>query len=147
MVHPQSIIHSMVEFVDGSIVAQLGTADMRQPIQYALTYPDRLSSPVPALDWTTISRLDLIPPDKEKFPCISLAYSAMEIGGTAPAVLNAADEIAVEAFLERRIRFTDIPRLVAAALEAHCTKPANSLEDVIAADQWARNHVRESVLG
>jgi 1-deoxy-D-xylulose-5-phosphate reductoisomerase len=147
MVHPQSIIHSMVEFVDGSIVAQLGTADMRQPIQYALTYPDRLSSPVPALDWTTISRLDLIPPDKEKFPCISLAYSAMEIGGTAPAVLNAADEIAVEAFLERRIRFTDIPRLVAAALEAHRTKPANSLEDVIAADQWARNHVRESVLG
>lgn len=142
MVHPQSIVHSMVEFVDGSIVAQLGTADMRQPIQYALTYPERLPSPVAPLDWTTIPRLDFVPPDRKKFPCISLAYRAMQIGGTAPAVLNAADEIAVEAFLDRRIPFSDIPKLIEAALGAHKTGAADSIESIISADGWARDYVQ-----
>jgi len=138
MVHPQSIVHSMVEFVDGSVVAQLGTADMRQPIQYALTYPERLPSSVPHLDWTTVSRLDFVPPDPKKFPCISLAYRAIEMSGTAPAVLNAADEVAVELFLERKIVFSDIPNLIASTLEAHKTKIADSLESVTEADSWAR---------
>ena len=138
MVHPQSVMHSMVEFVDGSVVGQLGTADMRTPIQYALTYPERLSSPLPPLDWTSVPRLDFISPDRKKFPCISLAYRALEMGGTAPAVLNAADEIAVQAFLDRKIRFSDIPRLIAGALEAHSRKDADGLESIIEADSWTR---------
>jgi len=140
MVHPQSVMHSMVEFVDGSVVGQLGTADMRQPIQYALTYPERLSSPVPPLDWTRVPRLDFMPPDRKKFPCISLAYRAIEMGGTAPAVLNAADEIAVHAFLNRRIPFSDIPKLIAATLDAHDVKEADHLDAIIEADAWARKH-------
>jgi 1-deoxy-D-xylulose-5-phosphate reductoisomerase len=142
MVHPQSIVHSMVEFVDASVVAQLGTADMRQPIQYALTYPERLPSSVPYLDWTMAPRLDFAPPDRNKFPCISLAYRAIEMGGTAPAVLNAADEVAVEAFLERRIAFSDIPRLIGAALEAHRVESADSLQAIVSADKWAREYAR-----
>jgi 1-deoxy-D-xylulose-5-phosphate reductoisomerase len=142
MVHPQSVVHSMVEFVDGSIVAQLGTADMRTPIQYALTYPDRLASPVAGLDWTAVSRLDFVPTDRKKFPCISLAYQAMQTGGTAPAVLNAADEIAVEAFLERRIAFPDIPRMIEDALSAHQNTEAASIESIIEADRWAREYAR-----
>ena len=142
MVHPQSVVHSMVEFVDGSIVAQLGTADMRQPIQYALTYPERLPSPVARLDWTTVPRLDFSPPDREKFPCISLAYRAIGIGGTAPAVLNAADEVAVQSFLDRRIPFSDIPKVIAATLEICEGQAADCLESVMEADSWARNHAR-----
>jgi 1-deoxy-D-xylulose-5-phosphate reductoisomerase len=142
MVHPQSIVHSMVEFVDGSIVAQLGTADMRQPIQYALTYPDRLPSPVASLDWSAMSRLDFSLPDREKFPCIRLAYRAMEMGGTAPAVLNAADEVVVQAFLERKISFSEIPKVIAGTLEAHRVQSADGLESVMAADMWARDHAR-----
>ena len=140
MVHPQSLMHSMVEFVDGSVVGQLGTADMRQPIQYALTYPERLSSPVPPLDWNLASRLDFMQPDRRKFPCISLAYRAIEAGGTAPAVLNAADEIAVEAFLNRKISFSDIPKLIAGTLEAHKPNKADRLETIIEADTWARKY-------
>ncbi len=140
MVHPQSVMHSMVEFVDGSVVGQLGTADMRQPIQYALTYPERLSSPVPPLDWNLVSRLDFMQPDRKKFPCISLAYRAIEAGGTAPAVLNAADEIAVEAFLNRKIPFSDIPKLIAGTLEAHKPNKAERLETIIEADAWARKY-------
>ena len=140
MVHPQSVMHSMVEFVDGSVVGQLGTADMRQPIQYALTYPERLTSSLPPLDWTSVSRLDFMPPDRKKFPCIDLAYKAIEMGGTAPAVLNAADEIAVQAFLDRKIPFSGIPKLVAAALDAHNGKPADCLESITDADSWARRY-------
>jgi 1-deoxy-D-xylulose-5-phosphate reductoisomerase len=142
MVHPQSVVHSMVEFVDGSVVAQLGTADMRQPIQYALTYPERLPSPVAPLDWTTVSRLDFAVPDRKKFPCIELAYQAIRMGGTAPAVLNAADEVVVEAFLDRRILFSDIPSVIAATLEAHRVQPADRLEVIVEADSWARQHAR-----
>jgi 1-deoxy-D-xylulose-5-phosphate reductoisomerase len=145
MVHPQSVVHSMVEFVDGSVVAQLGTADMRQPIQYALTYPERVASNVACLDWTTISRLDFAIPDRKKFPCIGLAYRAIEMGGTAPAVLNAADEVAVGSFLDRKIPFSDIPRVLAATLEAHQTRPADSLEAIMEADSWARRHAASLV--
>jgi 1-deoxy-D-xylulose-5-phosphate reductoisomerase len=143
MVHPQSIVHSMVEFVDGSIVAQLGTADMRQPIQYALTYPERLASPLEPLDWTAMQRLDFALPDRKKFPCIELAYQAIRMGGTSPAVLNAADEVAVEAFLDRRIPFSDIPKIIAATLDAHHVHPADNIEAILGADAWARQQVRE----
>ena len=143
IVHPQSVVHSMVEFVDGSVVAQLGTADMRTPIQYALTYPERLESSVPALDWTTVPRLDFVPPDRQKFPCIGLAYQSIKMGGTAPAVLNAADEIAVGAFLERKIPFSDIPKVIGGALEAHKLQSAEGLESILEADSWARRHARQ----
>jgi 1-deoxy-D-xylulose-5-phosphate reductoisomerase len=142
IVHPQSVVHSMVEFVDGSVVAQLGTADMRQPIQYALTYPERLESSVAALDWAAVSRLDFVPPDRQKFPCIGLAYQAIRTGGTAPAVVNAADEIAVDAFLDRKIPFSDIPRMIGDTLEAHKIRAADRLESILEADIWARQHVR-----
>jgi 1-deoxy-D-xylulose-5-phosphate reductoisomerase len=138
LVHPQSIVHSMVEFVDGSVVSQLGTADMRQPIQYALTYPERLESCTASLDWSTVSKLDFSLPDTSKFPCIALAYRAMQMGGTAPAVLNAADEVAVAAFLRRDIGFTRIPELIRATLDAHDVVAADSLDAIIAADRWAR---------
>jgi 1-deoxy-D-xylulose-5-phosphate reductoisomerase len=145
VVHPQSIVHSMVEFVDGSIVAQLGTADMRQPIQYALTYPERVASPVPPLDWSSASRLEFAPPDRQKFPCVSLAYRALDMGGTAPAVVNASDEVAVEAFLDRQIAFSDIPTLIREALDAHEVRPANTMEAILAADRWAREFARQWV--
>jgi 1-deoxy-D-xylulose-5-phosphate reductoisomerase len=145
LVHPQSIVHSMVEFVDGSVVAQLGTTDMRQPIQYALTYPKRMESCVPALDWKSLARLEFMIPDSDKFPCLRLAYSAIEEGGTAPAVLNAADEVAVQAFLERRIPFKGIPRLIEETLEAHSTKVEITFDNVLAADFWARQYAREIV--
>jgi 1-deoxy-D-xylulose-5-phosphate reductoisomerase len=143
MVHPQSIVHSMVEFNDGSVIAQLGTTDMRQPIQYALTWPDRFVSCVPALDWAAASRLEFMAPDLEKFPCIALAYSAIKAGGTAPAVLNAADEVAVDAFLQGEIRFMDIPRTIRATLEAYKGAAATTYENVIAADAWARQFAGE----
>lgn len=139
MVHPQSIVHSMVEFMDGSTIAQLGTADMRVPIQYALTYPERVASCVPHLDWKEVGRLDFMQPDTVKFPCIGLAYRALEMGGTAPAVVNAADEIGVAAFLDGQIPFTGIPRLIEATLLARDSHPAaDSIEAILAADSWAR---------
>ena len=145
LVHPQSIVHSMVEFVDGSVVAQLGTTDMRQPIQYALTYPERRKSCVPGLDWKALSRLEFMTPDTSKFPCIGLAYRAIQAGGTAPAVLNAADEIAVAAFLERRIPFKGIARLIENTLDAHSTKVEITFDSVMAADSWARQYAQEIV--
>jgi len=142
MVHPQSVVHSMVEFVDGSVIAQLGTADMRQPIQYALTYPERLPSPVASLDWRTIPRLDFAPPDRRKFSCIDLAYRAIHMGGTAPAVLNAADEVVVDAFLDKKIPFSVIPKIIGTTLDAHDLQPADDLESIMKADAWARNEAR-----
>ncbi len=144
IVHPQSVVHSMVEFVDGSIVAQIGTADMRVPIQYALTYPERLVSPVAALDWASVTSLEFALPDREKFPCIGMAYQALEMGGTAPAVLNAADEIAVGEFLDRKISFTDVPRIIRDTLAAHDPVPADSVEAVLEADRWAREYATTS---
>ncbi|MBI2460892.1 MAG: 1-deoxy-D-xylulose-5-phosphate reductoisomerase [Candidatus Rokubacteria bacterium] len=119
VIHPQSIVHSMVEFVDGSVLAQLGVPDMGIPILYALTYPDRVASEAPILDLTRVGTLTFLPPDAEKFPCLALARQAAEAGGSAPVVLNAANEVAVEAFLAGRIGFTRIPGLIAEALEAH----------------------------
>ncbi len=137
-VHPESIVHSMVEYVDGSVIAQLGVPDMKIPIAYALTWPDRLPVEAPVLDLFDLRRLTFFPPDMEKFPCLRLAYEACREGGTAPAVLNAANEVAVHAFLEQRLGFTDIPRLIASLLDRHQGGAATTLEAVLDADRWAR---------
>lgn len=141
IVHPQSVVHSMIELIDGSIIAQLGVTDMRHAIQYALTYPERRNSLLPQLDLASLSKLEFFPPDPEKFPCLKLAYRALRAGGTMPAVLNAANEVAVAAFLNEKIKFGDIPRLIQSACDAHDLHPAADLETVLNADKWARNWV------
>lgn len=146
VVHPQSVIHSMVEYVDGSVLAQLGNPDMRTPIAYALGYPDRLDSGVSALDLMKIGRLDFEAPDIDKFPCLRLAYEALQRGDTAPAILNAANEVAVSAFLKQKIGFMDIPRMIETVLETVSIEPADTLDNVIAADQAARDAALELLL-
>jgi 1-deoxy-D-xylulose-5-phosphate reductoisomerase len=141
VIHPQSIVHSMVEFADGSIKAQMSPPDMRLPIQYALLYPERLPNNFPHLDLTNTTSLTFEPPDGEQFPCLNLALDASRKGGTYPAVLSTADEVAVALFLEERISFTDIPKLVAEILEEHLITPHPSLEDVLASDDWVRRRV------
>ncbi|MDR1889195.1 MAG: 1-deoxy-D-xylulose-5-phosphate reductoisomerase [Zoogloeaceae bacterium] len=138
VVHPQSVIHSLVEYVDGSVLAQLGNPDMRTPIAHALAYPERIAAGVAPLDLFQIARLDFQAPDVERFPCLKLAYAALAAGGTAPAVLNAANEIAVDAFLARRLSFPGIAWLVSAVLDALPVIPAETLEVVRAADAEAR---------
>lgn len=138
VVHPQSVIHSMVEYVDGSVLAQLGNPDMRTPIAYALGYPDRLESGVSALDLFKIARLDFEAPDVKRFPCLRLAFEALKRGGTAPAVLNAANEIAVDAFLKQKVGFMDIPRMIESVLSTVDIESIDSLEQVVAADVAAR---------
>jgi 1-deoxy-D-xylulose-5-phosphate reductoisomerase len=142
VVHPQSVVHSMVEFLDGSILAQMGLTDMRIPIQYALTYPDRWNSPLPSLDICQLPKLEFMEPDPEKFRCLSLAYKALRTGGTAPAVLNAANEVAVDAFLNNGIAFHEIPQVIESVLDAHLAQPASNLENVLKADAWAREEAR-----
>jgi 1-deoxy-D-xylulose-5-phosphate reductoisomerase len=152
VIHPQSIIHSMVEFVDGSVKAQLSIPDMHLPIQYALFYPQRASSnDRPRIDFTNIpgvsrrsrsSALTFEPPDMQRFPCLRLALEAGRKGGTYPAVLSAADEVAVELFMKGRIGFMDIPRLVGQALDKHDSISNPSLDDILAADAWARERVQ-----
>jgi 1-deoxy-D-xylulose-5-phosphate reductoisomerase len=139
LVHPQSIVHSMVEFTDGSLKAQLSWPDMRLPIQYALSYPRRWSnSELPRLDWDKINSLNFEPVDYDKFPCLKLAVDAGKSGGTYPAVLCAADELAVELFLSHRIGFTDIAKIVQKTLEQHRNIPQPSMEEILAADTWSR---------
>ena len=145
VVHPQSTIHSMVEFEDGSVLAQLGVTDMRLPIQYALTYPERLPTDLPFLDLENAMNLEFHPPDLERFPCVGFAYQAIETGGTAPAVLNAANEIAVAAYLEERIGFLKIPEVIGETLERHERREASDLETVLAADAWAREEAQKLV--
>ena len=140
VVHPQSIVHSMVEMVDGSIIAQLGVTDMRLMIQYALTYPERFPTELPPLQLDQLSGLEFFEPDLERFPCLGLAYDAMRAGGTMPAAMSAANEIAVAAFLEQRIPFMDIPRIIGLTMDAHDTEPCTSIESVLEADRWARSH-------
>ncbi len=144
IVHPQSIIHSMVEFADGSIKAQMSYPDMRLPIQYALTYPERLANrQLPVLDWNRISGLTFEPPDLATFPCLRLAIEAGKRGGTCPAALCGADETAVELFLAHRIKFTDIARLVERVLAEHKSVTRPTLEEILAADAWAREKVSQ----
>jgi 1-deoxy-D-xylulose-5-phosphate reductoisomerase len=138
IVHPQSVIHSMIEMVDGSIIAQLGVTDMKHPIQYALTYPDRISGCLPPLDLAGLSELTFEEPDIDKFPCLGLAFDALKQGGTMPAVLNAANEVAVRSFLDGRIGFSDIAEINRLVMSAHTVQPAGDIESVLDADAWAR---------
>jgi len=144
LIHPQSIVHSMVEFADGSVKAQLGKPDMRLPIQYALSYPERLANPhLPRLDWENTEELNFEPPDPDAFPCLRIAVEAGKRGGTYPAVLCGADEIAVQQFLAGKIKFTDIPKLVEQALDEHKAVASPPLEEILAADDWAREKVMQ----
>jgi 1-deoxy-D-xylulose-5-phosphate reductoisomerase len=143
VVHPQSIIHSMVEYVDGSILAQLGNPDMRTPIAYALGYPERIESGVTSLNLLEIAKLEFEAPDTKRFPCLQLAYDALNIGGTAPAILNAVNEVAVAAFLNNQIHFLDIATLIAKALDNIKSAPVTSLEQLIAVDNEARSFAHE----
>ena len=147
VVHPQSIVHSMVEYVDGSILAQLGNPDMRTPIAHALGWPERIVSGVQSLDLVAAARLDFEAPDLERFPALRLAREAAEAGGTAAAALNAANEVAVAAFLEGRLGFPGIPRLIEAVLARHGNRPAQSLAAVLEADRWARDVAETMVAG
>lgn len=142
VMHRESIVHSLVEFRDGSVKAQLGLPNMRLPIQCALTYPERLPCPVPRLDLAALGSLQFAPPDFARYPCLALAMEAGRRGGTYPAVLAAADEVAVEEFLAGRIRFTDIPRLIEWVLAAHSPGPEDDLDAVLEADTWARRQAR-----
>ncbi len=142
-IHPQSIVHSLVEFVDGSLIAHLGIPDMRIPIAYALSFPERLPLGLPRLNLVAASPLTFEEPDLEKFPCLALAYRALELGGTAPAILNAANEVAVEAFLAGRLRFDLIPVLLERTLKECEIKPLRKLEDVLDADIFARIKAQE----
>jgi 1-deoxy-D-xylulose-5-phosphate reductoisomerase len=138
VVHPESVVHSMIELVDGSVIAQMGVTDMRHAIQYALTYPDRAATELPPLDLARLSTLHFETPDIDRFPCLGLAYRALKAGGTLPAALNAANEIAVGAFLERRIGLADIASVIEGVMDAHESTPVRELNDVLTADSSAR---------
>jgi 1-deoxy-D-xylulose-5-phosphate reductoisomerase len=140
-IHPQSIVHSLVEYVDGSVVAQLSPPDMKLPIQYALYWPRRQSGVAARLDWSQAHRLEFEPPDEERFPALRLGHEVARAGGTAGAVLNAANEAAVAAFLDGRMRFVEIVPACRAALDAHEFDPHPTLERLLALDAWAREEV------
>ncbi len=145
IIHPQSIIHSMVEFLDGSVLAQMGVTDMGLPILYALSYPERLPTPLPPLDLQALSTLTFEPVDHEKFPCIGFAYQALAAGGTYPVALNAANEMAVDLFLSRRITFPEISALIGRAMDSHRGRKIDSLEDVLEADGEVRRQLQETL--
>ncbi|HEX8473307.1 MAG TPA: 1-deoxy-D-xylulose-5-phosphate reductoisomerase [Pyrinomonadaceae bacterium] len=145
VVHPESVVHSMIEMVDGSVIAQMGITDMRHAIQYALTYPERRPCALPSLDLTKLATLHFEAPDVERFPCVALAYRALRAGGTLPAVLNAANEVAVHAFLDGLIRLTDIPRVIESVMDRHETGAVENLETVLATDTWARRCAGEEM--
>jgi 1-deoxy-D-xylulose-5-phosphate reductoisomerase len=144
-IHPQSIVHSLVELVDGSVIAQMGVPDMRLPIAYALTYPRRLLLSAPSLDLCRIGHLTFEPPDLERFPGLKLGYDAARTGGTMPAVLNAANEVAVAAFLDGRLSFPGITRVVEQTMAAHEPQPLQSLEQVLAVNRWGREFARGQI--
>jgi len=147
VLHPQSIVHSVVEFVDGSLIAQMSPNDMRFPVLYALTYPDRIETPLPRLDLPSLGKLEFFRPEEERYPALSLAYHALETGGSAPAVLNAANEVAVEAFLAGRLPFLAVVETVARVLARHAAAPLGSVEEALEVDDWARRAAREILPG
>ena len=146
LVHPQSIIHSMVEYTDGAVVAQLGMPDMKGPIAYALSYPERLDDVSPALDLAAIGTLTFEEPDLERFPCLAYAYDALRSGGSMPAVLSAANEVAVNYFLEEKIGYADIARVIRSAMDAHTPFAITTVEDALKADLWARQKAEKFIV-
>jgi len=147
LIHPQSVVHSMVEYVDGSMVAQMGITDMKIPISYALSFPERLPLNLPRLDLSRNEALNFFQPDPERFPCLQLAYQAIEIGETMPAVLNAANEIAVNAFLEGSLKFTEIPLFLQRVMGEYEVKAVHTVEDILKADHWARERSKAILEG
>jgi 1-deoxy-D-xylulose-5-phosphate reductoisomerase len=145
LVHPQSIVHSMVEYADGAVVAQLGMPDMKGPIAYALSYPERLDKVSPALDLAAVGTLTFEEPDLERFPCLAYAFTALEAGGSMPAVLSAANEVAVKYFLDEKIEYMDIARVIKTTMDAHTPSPIRTVEDALKADLWAR-HEAERII-
>lgn len=146
VVHPESIVHSMVEYVDSSVIAELGVPDMKVPIQYALSYPERISADYEKLSLSKIRSLTFEEPDRERFPCLQLAYDALEIGGTMPAVMNGANEVLVEAYLQEKIKFYDIPKFIKRAMEAHQALDYTTMEEILEVDRWVRDYVRTTLL-
>ena len=144
-IHPQSIVHSMVEYKDGSVVAQMAVPDMRGPIAYALSYPERLELDLPSLDLSAMETLSFCPVEADRFPALGLAYQALEQGATMPTVLNAADEIAVEAFLQKKLGFLQIPRLIQETMDRHHPKDPKSLDSILQADAWAREEAQKLI--
>jgi len=144
-IHPQSIVHSMIEYIDGSMIAQLALPDMRGPIGYALSYPQRLDLQLPSLNLFEAGPLSFSPVDEKRFPALGLAYQALEAGGTMPAVLNAANEVAVEAFLQGRLSFLKIPGLIRQTMEQHRPRQQNSLEDILRAHAWAQEEAQQII--
>lgn len=144
VIHPQSVIHSMVEFEDSSVIAQLSNPDMRLPIQYALTYPERLATGVRKLDPAAVGKLEFFEPDLDRFPCLALALRAAELGGTMPAAMNAANEVAVSLFLRKRLSFAGIPKVIARVMKAHKNTRKPALDEIFDADAWARAKAAEA---
>jgi 1-deoxy-D-xylulose-5-phosphate reductoisomerase len=145
VIHPQSVIHSMVSFKDGTVMAQLGIPDMKGAIAYAMAYPERLALRQPTPDFVGIGKLTFEKPDIKKFPCLALAYAACEIGRTLPAVLNAANEVAVAAFLENSISFIKIPEVIEKTMEHHSVVTDPTLSDILEADRWARKQAEDLI--
>ena len=145
MIHRESIVHSLVEYEDRSMIAQLGLPDMRTPISYAMRYPERLPLDLPSLDLTEVGTLTFCKPDHDRFPCLSLGYESLRIGGTMPAAMNAANEIAVDAFLQGGIRFTDISDIIRSTMQAHTPQDVETVEVALEADRWARNKAESLV--
>jgi 1-deoxy-D-xylulose-5-phosphate reductoisomerase len=145
LIHPQSIVHSLVEFIDGAFLAQMAMPDMKIPIAYALTYPGRIMNDLPSLNLAKIRNLEFFKPDIKKFPCLKIAYAACRLGGTAPAVLNAANEVAVAAFMEDKIRFIDLPEIIEKILSRHESIKDPSLNDILQADLWARKETKKII--
>jgi 1-deoxy-D-xylulose-5-phosphate reductoisomerase len=145
LVHPQSIVHSLVEYRDGSVVAQLGMPDMKGPIAYALSYPERLPDVSPGLDLASIATLTFQEPDRDLFPCLGYAYDALRAGGSMPAVLSAANEVAVRYFLEEKIGFLDVPRVLKFVMEAHAPVAFKTVDEVLKADLWARREAEKTI--
>jgi 1-deoxy-D-xylulose-5-phosphate reductoisomerase len=145
LIHRESIIHSLVEYNDRSMIAQLGLPDMRTPISYAMRYPARMALDLPSLDLTEIGRLTFCKPDHDRFPCLNLGYESLRIGGTMPAAMNAANEIAVDAFLNHGLRFSEIPQVIRSTMEAHAHQEITCLDDALEADRWAREKAESLV--
>jgi 1-deoxy-D-xylulose-5-phosphate reductoisomerase len=147
VIHPQSVIHSMVDYVDGTVLAQMGCPDMRIPIAHALAYPERFGSGATPLDIFAVKHMDFEPADLARFPCLCLAYEAIQTGGTMPTILNAANDIAVEAFLNEQIRFTDIPAVIEKTMQTIPMQAADSLETILATDEQARTVANQVIQG
>ncbi|GAB5047116.1 1-deoxy-D-xylulose-5-phosphate reductoisomerase [Thermodesulfovibrio sp. TK110] len=145
LIHPQSIVHCLVEFIDGTYLAQISNPDMKAPIALALSFPERLPDIISPIDWNTLGKLNFELPDTEVFPCLSLAYEAARLGGSMPVVLNAADEIAVEAFLSGRLKFNEIPKLIKNVMDAHRVSHPDSIEEILEIDNWARKKAMEEI--